>query len=72
MKASSCLQLSEELLKEDNITLHSDRTSKFGQYYYSFQVSTTQSTYSLGLAEMLSGTAPHVLSTFQQIYLTWK
>ena len=67
MKALSCLQLSEELLKEDNTTLHSDGTSNFGQHYYSFQVSTTQSTYSLGLTEMLSGTATHVLSTFQQI-----
>jgi len=27
MKALSCLQLSEELLKEDNVTLDSDRTS---------------------------------------------
>jgi len=61
MKPLSFLQLSEDLLKEDNITLHNDGMSKFGQIYYSFQVSTAQSTYSLGLAEMLSGT------TFQQI-----
>ncbi|XP_065893139.1 uncharacterized protein [Dysidea avara] len=67
MKGLSCQQLSEELQKEDNLTLHSDGTSKFGQHYYSFQVSTSHSTYSLGLAEMLSGTATQVLSTFQQI-----
>jgi len=67
MKGLSCQQLSEELQKEDKLTLHSDGTSNFGQHYYSFQVSTSHSTYSLGLAEMLSGTATRVLGTFQQI-----
>jgi len=67
MKGLACQQLSEELQKEDNLTLHSDGTSKFGKHYYSFQVSTSDSTYSLGLAEMLSGSATQVLSTFQQI-----
>ena len=67
MKGIACQQLSEELQKGENFTLHSDGTSKFGQHYYSFQVSTSESTYSLGLAEMLSGSATLVLSTFQQI-----
>lgn len=67
MKGIACQQLSEELQKGENFTLHSDGTSKFGQHYYSFQISTSESTYSLGLAEMLSGSATLVLSTFQQI-----
>jgi len=58
-------QLNEELQKEDNLTLHSDGTSKYGQHYYSFQISTPDSTYSLGLTEMLSGSATQVFSTFK-------
>ena len=54
MKGLACHQLSEELQKEENLTLHSDGTTKFGQHYYSFQVCMSDSTYSLGLAEMLS------------------
>jgi len=67
MKGLACQQLSEELQKGENFTLHSDGTSKFGQHYYSFQVTTLDSTYSLGLSEMLSGTATQVLATFKQI-----
>ena len=67
MKGLACQQLSEELQKGDNLTLHSDGTSKYGQHFYSFQLSTPDTTYSLGLTEMSSGSATHVLSTFQQI-----
>ena len=67
MKGLACQQLNEELKKGDNLTLHSDGTSKYGQHFYSFQLSTPDSTYSLGLKEMLSGSAAQVLSTFQQI-----
>ena len=67
MKGLACQQLNEELKKGDNLTLHSDGTSKYGQHFYSFQLSTPDSTYSLGLTEMLSGSATQVLSTFQQI-----
>ena len=63
----SCQQLAEELGSSDNLTLHSDGSSKFGQHYYSFQVSTPSSTYSLGLSEMLTGSANQVLHTFKQI-----
>ncbi len=66
MKVLSCQQLAE-LGSSDNLTLHSDGTSKFGQHYYSFQVSTPSSTYSLGLSEMLTGSANQVLHTFKQI-----
>ena len=67
MKELACQHLNEELQKGDNLTLHSDGTSKYGQHFYSFQLSTQDTTYSLGLTEMLSGSATHVLSTFQQI-----
>ena len=66
MKGLACQQLSKELQKGDNFTLHSGRTCTFGQHYYSFQISMSESTYSLGLAEMLSRSATQVLSTFQQ------
>ena len=67
MKGLAYHQSSEELHKGENFTLHSDGTTKFGQHHYSFQVSMSDGTYSLGLAEMLSGSATEVLSTFQQI-----
>ena len=54
MKGLACQQLSEELQKGDNLTLHSDGTSKYGQHFYSFQLSTPDTTYSLGLTEMSS------------------
>ena len=50
-----------------NLTLHSDGTSKYRQHFYSFQLSTPDTAYSLGLTEMLRRSATHVLSTFQQI-----
>ena len=67
MKVLACQQLSEELSKSKDVTLHSDGTSKWGQHYYSFQVSTSDSTYTLGLAEMLTGSTAKVMDTFKQI-----
>ena len=67
MKGLACQQLAEDLAKQDNLTLHSDGTSKYGQHYYSFQVSTSDSAYSLGMAEMLTGSTNQVLHTFVQI-----
>ena len=67
MKGLACQQLAEELSKQENLTLHSDGTSKYGQHYYSFQVSTHNSAYSLGMAEMLTGSTTQVLHTFKQI-----
>ena len=70
MKGLSCQQIVEELRDHDNLTLHSDGTTKFGQHYYSFQVSTPSSTYSLGLSEMLTGSTTQGLHTFRQILLS--
>ena len=46
MKALAYKQIAEKLQVSQQLTLHSDGTSKFGQHYGSFQVSTTQSSYS--------------------------
>ena len=67
MKGLACQQLAEELGKRENLTLHSDGTSKYGQHYYSFQISAQDSAYSLGMAEMLTGSTIRVLYTFKQI-----
>ena len=67
MKVLACQQLSEDLSKSKDVTLHSDGTSKWGQHYYSFQISTSDSMYTLGLAEMLTGSTAKVMDTFKQI-----
>ena len=67
MKGITYYRLAEMLSKEENLTLHSDGTTKFGEHCYSFQISTPTTSYSLGLAEMSTGSASHVLETFQQV-----
>ena len=67
MKCLAYEQLSDELSTEDNITLHSDGTSKFGQHFGSYQLSTVNSIYSLGLCEMLTSSAEVTHHTFRQI-----
>ena len=62
LKGLAYQQVAEELSKATNLTLHSDGTSKFGQHYGSFQISSqtaegTISAYSLGLSEMVTGSA---------------
>lgn len=60
-------QLADLLTSEENLTLHSDGTTKFGQHYQSFQLSATSSTYSLGLSEILSGSAENTLESLKLI-----
>ena len=67
MKALAYKQIAEKLQVTQQLTLHSDGTSKFGQHYGSFQVSTTESSYSLGLSEMLCGSAQCTLDTLKLI-----
>ena len=57
MKCIAYQQISDELDQHDNLTLHSDGTSKFGEHYGSYQISTESSAYSLGLCDMLTGSA---------------
>ena len=47
--------------------MHSDDTSKFGEHYGSYQISTESSAYSLGLSDMLTGSADLTLLTLKQI-----
>ena len=67
MKGLACQQLSEVLSQEENLTLHSDGTSKYGMHYVGFQMSTESSAYSLGLLKMVTGSASRTLATFKQI-----
>ena len=67
MKTLAYHQLGEELTKSSNLTLHSDGTSKFGQHYGGFQVSTSLGSYSLGLTDILTGSADVALQTLKGI-----
>ena len=67
MKGLACQQLAEQLTRTKDLTLHNDGTSKFGQHYGGFQVSLPESSYSLGLCEMLTGSADLTLKSLQMI-----
>ena len=67
MKGIACQQLGEVLFQEENVTLHSDGTSKYGMHFVGFRMSTESSAYSLGLSEMITGSANQILATFKQI-----
>ena len=67
MKAIAYQQLSEELVGSEFTTLHSDGTTKFGQHYGSFQISTDKSAYTLGLMEMSCGSASSTLDRLKEI-----
>lgn len=67
LKCLAYQQIADELQECENITLHSDGTSKFGQHYGSFQISTDTTAYSLGLSQMLTGSAQQTLDVFKQI-----
>lgn len=67
MKTLAYQQLGEELTKSSNLTLHSDGTSKFGQHYGGFQVSTSLGSYTLGLSEILISSADVALQTLKGI-----
>ena len=67
LKCLSYQQIADQLQGCENVTLHADGTSKFGQHYGSFQLSTDSTAYSLGLSEMLTGSAQQTLDLFKQI-----
>ena len=67
MKALACQQLAEQLTRTKDLMLHNDGTSKFGQHYGGFQVSLPDSSYSLGLCELLTGSADLTLKSLQMI-----
>lgn len=63
----SHVQLAEQMPGEQFTTLHTDGTTKFGHKYGSYQVSTETSCYTLGLADMQSGTAVQTLGVLKQV-----
>ena len=67
LKCLSYQQIADELQGCENVILHADGTSKFGQHYGSFQISTGNTAYSLGLSQMLTGSAQQTLDVFKQI-----
>ena len=68
-RALSQMQLAEVLTQENDNTLHTDGTTKFGHKYSSYQVSTKDTTYSLGLRETASGSAVMILEILKSITL---
>ena len=62
LKGLAILQLADELAEEEDMTLHSDGTSKHGNKYGAYQISASkQRVYSLGMVNMYRGTASHTL-----------
>lgn len=57
----------EELQKETNLTVSTDETPKGGDIFMTYTVSGTESSYVLGLREMVSKSAEDTLSTFKII-----
>ena len=62
----SKLHLGEVLPTTIYNTLHTDSTTKFGEKYGSYQVSTTEASYSLALCEMKAGSAADTLEVLDQ------
>ena len=55
-------QLAEKLVSFQYNTLHSDGTTKFGEHYGAIEVSTESGTYTVGIRNMLSGSAQNTYS----------
>ena len=66
-RALSQIQLAEELVKSANNTLHTDGTSKFGHKFLGYQVETETQSFTLGIREVVSGTAQATLDQFSMI-----
>ena len=66
MKALAYKQIAEKLQVSQQLTLHSDGTSKFGQHYGSFQVSTTQSSYSEVTITEMNNKYQNMVNHFEQ------
>ena len=67
MKHVSLLHVAEELEGEENTTLHSDGTSKFGKKYGAYQIATKERIFSVGLVNMKCGTADHTLEKLKEV-----
>ena len=62
-------QLGQELSREEEEyhTLQTDGTTKYGEHYNTYDVSTVGGSYTLGLRHVFSGSAQDTLSTFKEI-----
>lgn len=62
-------QLGQELSSEEkeHHTLQSDGTTKYGEHYTTYDVSTVGGSYMLGLCHVFSGSAQDSLNTFKEI-----
>lgn len=62
-------QLGEELSKEEakNCTLQTDGTTKYGQHFATYDVSTTDGVFTLGLRHVFSGSAQDTLDALLEI-----
>ena len=62
-------QVAEELSQDDGIyhTLQSDGTTKHGQHFTTFDVATVETTFSLSLRHVFSGSAQNTLDTLIEI-----
>ena len=62
-------QLGEELSKdrENHFTLRTDGTTKYGEHFGTYDISTTDTTYSLGLRHVFSGSAQSTLDILVEI-----
>ena len=60
-------QLGEKLAETGFNTLHTDGTTKYGEHYGAVEISTKESTYSIGMRSMFSGSAQNTLDILQEI-----
>ena len=61
----SRLQVGEVLLNEKHATMHTDGTSKAGHHYSGLQISNSSHSYSVGINEIVSGTADNYFKAVQ-------
>eukprot|EP00117_Sycon_ciliatum_P014482 scpid72751/ scgid14724/ len=67
LKQVSAGHVAEKILEAKDVTLHSDGTSKFGKLYQSYQISTPEQSYTLGICDMKCGTAAHGLEKLKEV-----
>ena len=66
-KTIALMQAGEIATQSQDSSLHTDGITKFGRKYSGFQVTTDDQSLSLGMADMMSGSAEHTFDTFEAI-----
>ena len=67
LRQISQLHVANALVDDEFTTGHSNGTSKHGVSYQSYQMTTDEKVYSIGMAEVKSGTSQHVFDMFKQV-----